>query len=74
MIAVPAVLPVTTPFKSTVMDALLLFHEPPAIAPVRVVFEPAQMTAVPVITPGVSGASTVMVSVSVLLPQAPLVV
>ncbi len=53
MIVVPAVRPATTPAVLTVAtDALLLPQVPPALVSERVMADPSQTTAGPVITPG----------------------
>ena len=52
IVAVPTVLPVTTPVPvPTVALPLLLLHTPPDVASVKLVVPPVQTVGVPVITP-----------------------
>jgi hypothetical protein len=69
-LAVPAMLPATTPEPSTVAtDGMLLDHEPPDIPSVREIVEPAQTDEVPVMAPAVDNALTVTSCVATDVPQ-----
>ena len=60
ILAVPAASPVTTPPASTLaVDGLLLAHVPPVEVVARVVVEPTQTVAVPVIEAGLGLMETV---------------
>lgn len=71
IVAVPAVIPDTIPvlLPTLATDGLVLFHTPvwPALA--RVVVAVAHTTGVPVMLPGVSNRSTVIVFVDEQLPK-----
>lgn len=55
IIAVPLLMPVTTPDASTdAFDGLLLVHVPPGTVLVRVVVEPTHTVLLPLIGPGVA--------------------
>lgn len=61
MVAVPAVMPVTTPAAMVATASLLLLHEPPATVAVSVVVLPVQTVAVPLTVPGVAETVTLRV-------------
>ena len=70
MVAVPAATPVTTPAATVAMPLALVVHVPPDTLSDKVVVEPAQTEAVPVIAAGVKGiAFTVTTWVTVALPH-----
>ena len=70
MVAVPAATPVTTPAATVAMPLALVVHVPPDTLSVKVVVEPAQTDAVPVIAAGVNGiAFTVTTWVTEALPH-----
>ena len=64
MVAVPALTPVTVPSVPTVAIAvLLLLHETPPTASLRVIVDPAQTDVLPEIGPGVTSTVTLPVAV-----------
>ena len=68
--AVPAATPVTTPAATVAMPLALVDQVPPDTLSDKVVVEPAQTDAVPVIAAGVKGiAFTVTIFVTVELPH-----
>ena len=70
MVAVPAATPVTTPAATVAFVASEVLHVPPDTLSDKVVVEPAQTDAVPVIAAGVNGiAFTVTTWVTVALPH-----
>ena len=68
MVSAPAVTPVTTP-PETVALILLLLHVPPVTPSVKVIAEPAHTLDAPVILPAFGVGFTVMVLVTVAVPQ-----
>ena len=70
MVAVPAVIPVTTPPVLTVaMPVLLLLHTPPLVASASVVVPPVHTVVDPVIVPADGVPDTVTVVVVLAVPQ-----
>ncbi len=68
MVAVPAVIPVTTP---AVTDALLLLlvHAPPLAASVSVIVAPSHTLLLPVTVPAFGAGLTVTMLVATAVPQ-----
>ena len=70
MLAVPAVMPLTTPLVPTVAtEVLLLLHVPPAVALLSVVVLPAVSVAVPVMVPADGNGLTVITLAAAAVPQ-----
>jgi hypothetical protein len=73
MVAVPGVLPVTTP-AGDIVAAPLLPHVPPVGAPLSVMVAASQTMDGPVMTGGAGGALTVTTKVADVVPHMPVVV
>ena len=70
IVVVPALTPVTTPLASTVaFDVETEVHVPPPAASAKLVVEPAQTMAVPVIVPAIGIGLTVTICVPATVPQ-----
>jgi hypothetical protein len=70
MVAVPAVIPVTTPVEDTEATVVLvLLHTPPAAASLSVVVDPAQTVVTPVMLPAFGTGLTVIGLTATAVPQ-----
>ena len=75
MVALPVVLPLTTPAALTLaIAALLLLHVPPLTASLKVVVVPVQTDVTPVMVPADGNGLIMTVVVADTLPQLPVTV